>query len=290
MIASGCFSFARDLAGLLDLRRVGGIVTRSITLHPTRGSAATRMAETPSGLLSAVGLQNPGVDAFQAELAALGKLGVPLFASVAGTTVEEYMRVAAKLVSLRLVAGIELNLSCPNAARDGQLFACEPDQAAQAVSAVSGVSRVPVFAKLSSETADIVGVARACIAAGARGLTLINTIPGMAIDVETQRPKLAAVTGGLSGPAIRPIAVHAVFRVARALPNVPILGVGGIVNERDALEFLGVGAWAVQVGTAMFANPAAPVEIALGIGKHLVAQGLAGPAELRGRATAVAAS
>ena len=284
MIASGCFSSPRELAGLVDLRKVGGIVTRSATLAPTRGAPTPRMAETPSGLLSAVGMQNPGVDALVRELPGLAKLGVPLFGSVAGTTVEQYIEVAAKIVSTRTVQALELNLSCPNADRGGRLFACDPDQAASVVAAVSAISRAPVFAKLSAETADIVEVAKACVSSGARGLTLINTIPGTAFDPASHRPRLAAGAGGLSGPAIKPIALLAVVRVCRALSDVPVIGVGGIVSAEDALEFLVAGASAVQVGTAMFSNPASPVEIAVGIGRHLVDAELASPAEVRDHA------
>ena len=281
MIASGCFSSAKELAGLLDLRKVGGVVTRSVTLHPEGGAPGPRMAETPSGLLSSVGLQNPGVDAFLQELPRLAEIGIPVFASIAGHDVEEFMRVAARMVALRTIDALELNLSCANIARGGRLFACDPDQAAETVAAVAGVSRAPVFAKLSSETSDIVEVAKACVSAGARGVTLINPIPGMAIDPGTGRPRLGSGAGGLSGPAIKPISLLAVYRVAQALPQAPILGVGGISTVEDALEFLAAGASAVQVGTAMFSNPAAPVDIAMGIGKHLVARGLTSPADLR---------
>ena len=282
MIASGCFSAPREMTGLLDLPKVGGIVLRSVTLAPELGARTPRMAEAPSGLLSTTGLQNPGVDGLMAELPSLTKLGVPLFASVAGRSVEEYQRVAARLVALRAVAGIELNLSCPNAERGGRLFACDPNQAAEAVAAVAGVSRVPVFAKLSSEAADVVEVAKQCVSGGARGLTLVNAIAGMAIDPETLRPKLADGAGGLSGPAIKPIALMALYRVAEAMPEVPLIGVGGIATGEDALEFLAAGATAVQIGTAMFANPSAPVDVAIGIGKQLVERGLASPAALRG--------
>ena len=284
MIASGCFSAAKDVAGLIDLRNVGAIVTRSVTLGPSQGDPPPRMAETAGGLLTAVGLQNPGVDAFLDELAELGALGVPVFASIAGESVEEYMRVAARMVALRVVSGLELNLSCPNEARGGRLFAVDPDQAAETVAAVSGVSRVPLFAKLSSETSDIVEVAKACLSAGAHGVTLVNTIPGYAVDAATGRPRLASGVGGLSGPAIKPIALLAVHRVAEAMPEATIVGVGGLSTTEDALEFLAAGAHAVQVGTAMFENPGAPVDIALGIGRYLVAQELGSPADVRERA------
>jgi dihydroorotate dehydrogenase (NAD+) catalytic subunit len=241
------------------------------------------MAETAGGLLTAVGMQNPGVDAFLDELAELGGLDVPVVASIAGESVEEYMRVAARMVALRVVSALELNMSCPNEARGGRLFAVDPDQAAEAVAAVAGVSRVPLFAKLSSETSDLVEVAKACLSAGAGGVTLVNTVPGFAVDAGTGRSRLASGWGGLSGPAIKPIALLAVHRVAEAMPEATIFGVGGIGTTEDALEFLAAGASAVQVGTAMYANPAAPVDIALGIGRYLMNQGLRSPADVRER-------
>jgi dihydroorotate dehydrogenase (NAD+) catalytic subunit len=284
MIASGCFSSPRELGRLVDLRKVGGIVTRSITLQPRRGYPTPRMAETDSGLLSAIGLQNPGVERFLEGLPALAKLGIPVIASVAGSTPEEFLHVASRIRSSEMVAGFELNLSAPNDDRQGRAFVCDPDQAAAVVASVTGVARLPVFAKLSADAADIVELTRACVHAGAHGVTLINTISGLAIDPATRRPKLAAVTGGLSGAAIKPLALLAVYRVARELPAVPILGVGGITRDTDAIEFLAAGAWAVQVGTAMFADPAAPVEIALGIARHLMDRELTSPEDLRGAA------
>jgi dihydroorotate dehydrogenase (NAD+) catalytic subunit len=284
MIASGCFSSPKELSGLLDLRKVGGIVLRSVTLGPRRGAPSPRMAETASGLLSSIGLQNPGVDAVLGDLPALARLGVPIFGSVAGTSAEEYMRVAARFASIGVLAGLELNLACPNEERGGRPFASDADQAAAVVASVTGVARVPVLAKLSSETSDLVEVAKACVSSGAHALTLINTVTGIAIDPRTYRPKLASGTGGLSGPAIKPIALLSVFRVAQALPDVPIIGVGGIATAEDAIEFLAAGATAVQVGTAMLVDPSTPVEVALGIGRHLKERGLPGPEALRGAA------
>ncbi|MFN2543922.1 MAG: dihydroorotate dehydrogenase [Actinomycetota bacterium] len=289
MIASGCFSAPKDVSGLVDLRKVGGIVLPSVTMRPRRGSPTPRMAETSSGLLSSIGLQNPGVDAALASLPGLAKIGVPLFASVAGASVEEYLRVAAAFASVGTVAGLELNLSCPNDERGGRFFASDADQAAAAVAAVTGVARVPVLAKLSSETSDVVEVAKSCMSAGARGVTLINTVTGIAIDARTHRPKLASGTGGLSGPAIKPISLLAVYRVAQGLPDVPIVGVGGVTTAEDAVEYIAAGATAVQVGTAMFVDPAAPVEIAIGIGRHLMECGLPDPEALRGTAHGPAA-
>jgi dihydroorotate dehydrogenase (NAD+) catalytic subunit len=284
MIASGFLSSPKELAGLVDPRKVGGIVTRTITAEPNLGAPTPRMAETASGLLAETGLQNEGVEAFVADLPALTQVGVPLFASIGGTTVEEVTRVAARLIALRAVGALELNLSCPDAHREDRPFAASANRAAEVVAAVAGISRVAVFAKLSDEGADVVEVATQCVAAGAHGLTLINPIRGLAIDAETSRPKLASGAGRLSGPAIKPVALLAVYRVAEALPDTPIIGVGGIATADDAVEFLLAGAWAVQIGTAMFTNPSAPVDVAVGVGRYLVEHELSSPAALRGRA------
>ena len=284
MIASGCFSSSRELTGLLDLRKVGGIVMWTITLDPDLGPPAPRMAETPSGLLSATGLQNPGVDAFIDELPALTKTGIPIVASIGGRSVDEFKRVTARLVALRTVQGLEVNLSCANEAQDGRPFAGDVVRAGEVIAAVAGISRVPVFAKLSVDGVDVVEMAKQCIGSGARGLTLVNSIAGLAIDTESSRPKLAAGAGKLSGPAIKPLALLAVYRVAEAIPEASIIGVGGIATAQDALEFMAAGASAVQVGTAMFTNPSAPVDVAVGIGRYLVEHRLPSPDALRGRA------
>lgn len=282
--ASGCFGSGREMAQFIDLREIGGVVTKSVTLRPTKGLPTPRMAETASGMLNAIGLQNPGIAAFMEQDGPyLAELGVPVFVSVAGKTVDEYVRVAAAVHRIPGVVAIEANISCPNVERRNQVFACDPEAAAEVVGAVARLSRLPVFAKLAPDVTDIAQVARACVRAGAHGLSLINTLLGMAIDVDTMRPKLAATTGGLSGPAIRPVAVRAVYQVARALPEVPIIGMGGIASARDAVEFLLAGAWAVAVGTANFYNPSVTVEVSRGIGEYLAARGLSSPADLRGR-------
>jgi dihydroorotate dehydrogenase (NAD+) catalytic subunit len=282
LAASGCFNSGKELSELVDLRRVGGIVTKSVTLHPTRGLPVPRMAETASGMLNAIGLQNPGVDEFVArEGPFISSLGVPVLVSVAGRSVEEFAQVTLRLRDLRGVTAIEANISCPNVERRNQVFACHPDQAAEVIGAMSRLTRLPVFAKLTADVTNIVPVAEACVRAGAHGLSLINTLLGMAIDVESFRPKLGAVTGGLSGPAIRPVAVRCVHQVAQALPDVPIIGIGGITSAPDAVEFLLAGAWAVQVGTANFFNPDALLQVAHGIGQFLARKGLSSPEDLR---------
>ncbi|MGZ5353084.1 MAG: dihydroorotate dehydrogenase [Actinomycetota bacterium] len=282
--ASGCLGAGRDVPGLVDLHRLGGIVTRSLTLSASKGGPAPRGAETPSGFLSWVGLQNPGVDEFIAEdLPRLERSRTPVIASVAGSTPDEYIRVASHLHLRPGVAALEICLSAPDEERHGDPFYAHPERLHEVVGSVSRLSRVPVFVKLPPLLPDLVPTARACVRDGAHGFTLIDAVPGLAVDAQRWRPRLAAPVGGLSGPAIKPIALAAVYRVARELPNVPIMGVGGIWTGEDAVEFLLAGAWAVQVGTAMLVNPSAPVEIARGIHEYLKAKGVASPAELRGR-------
>ena len=288
LAASGTFNSGREMGGLIDLTQVGGIVTKSVTLHPTKGLPTPRMAETPAGMLNAIGLQNSGVDQFlEKEAPFIAAAGVPVFVSIAGTSIDEYVQVAMRVRDVPGVVGIEANISCPNVERRNQVFACYPDQAAEVVGAVSRLSRLPVFAKLTADVTNIVEVADACVRAGAHGLSLINTLLGMAIDVETFRPKLGAVTGGLSGPAIHPIAVRCVYQVARALPGVPIMGIGGVRSATDAAELLLAGASAVQVGTANFHEPEATIRVAEGVAAYLSRHGLSSPAELTGRVRAM---
>jgi dihydroorotate dehydrogenase (NAD+) catalytic subunit len=285
--ASGCFGSGQEMGMVMDLRRIGGIVTKSVTVRPVRGLPPPRMAETESGMLNAIGLQNPGIDEFiRKDGPFISKVGVPVFVSIAGKTVEEFAEVAARLRQIPQIVAIEANISCPNVERRNLVFACDPDAAGQVINRITQVTALPVFAKLTPDVTDIATVARECVRAGATGLSLINTLLGMAIDVDTFRPSLGAVTGGLSGPAIRPVAIRAVFQVARALPEVPIIGMGGIRTARDAIEFLLAGAWAVAVGTANFFNPHATLEIAAGIADFLAARGLRSPSDLRGRVQA----
>ncbi len=281
LAASGCFGFGREMAELLDVASIGGVVTKSVSLEPRRGRPTPRMAETPSGMLNAIGLQNPGVDAFcQGDLKFLAEAGARVVASVVGRSAEEFARVAERLAGEDAVDLLELNLSCPNVDSRGEVFAADPGMAALVVRAVKPVARQPVLAKLTADVTDLVAVARAVVDAGADGLTLINTLLGMAVDVRRRRPKLAAVTGGLSGPAIRPVAVRCVWQVARALPEVPVVGAGGVMTGEDAAELLLVGATAVQVGTASFVNPLATAEVAEGLRDYLQSQGIASVAEL----------
>jgi dihydroorotate dehydrogenase (NAD+) catalytic subunit len=284
LAASGCIGTGRDVPSLVEVHRLGGVVTTSVTLAPSRGAPTPRAAETASGLVSAIGLQNPGVEAFVAEdLPRLAKASVPIVASIAGSTVEEYLRVASVLHRQPGVVALEVYLAAPDEERGGEPFAARLERVIEVVGAVSRLSAVPVFAKLSAFAPDLVETARQCVRVGAHGLTLIDGVPALAVDADRLRAKLATPIGALSGPAIKPIALAAVYRVARALPNVPIMGVGGISTGRDAIEFLLAGAWAVQVGTAILLDPSAPIEIAREIVAYLKDKRIASPAELRGR-------
>jgi dihydroorotate dehydrogenase (NAD+) catalytic subunit len=265
LTASGCAAAGRELDQFFDITEIGAIVTKSIMLNPRSGRPTPRMAETPSGMLNSIGLQGPGIDAFlDSDLAWLRERGARAVVSIAGGSVDEYTRLASKLRHVSDIAAIEVNISCPNVESRGQVFACDPASAADVVAAVRRNTNagVPVLAKLSPDVTDIVAIARSVVDAGADGLSMINTLLGMVIDTDTMRPALAGVTGGLSGPAIRPVAVRCVYQVHAALPDVPILGMGGIRTGLDALEFVLAGASAVSVGTVTFNDPAAPHRIA----------------------------
>ncbi|MGH2764359.1 MAG: dihydroorotate dehydrogenase [Actinomycetota bacterium] len=284
LAASGTFGSGREMSALMDLRQIGGIVTKSITARPVKGLPTPRMVETPSGMLNAIGLQNPGVEAFvEKDGPFISSAGVPVLASIAGRSIQEFAEVAVLVSKVPGVVGIEANISCPNVERRGEVFACDPVAAADVVGTVTRMTHLPVFAKLTADVTDIVEVAQAVVRAGAHGLSLINTLLGMAIDVEAFRPKLGAVTGGLSGPAIRAVAVRCVFQVTRALPDVPIIGMGGIVDTSSAIEFLLAGAKAVAIGTANYFDPHATADVARGIGEFLAGRGMSSPEDLRGR-------
>jgi len=276
LTASGCSAAGRELAPFLDVSALGAIVTKSIMLEPRSGRATPRMAETPSGMLNSIGLQGPGIESFLAnDLPWLAEAGARAVVSIAGGSVEEFTKLAQKLRGSEDIAAIEVNISCPNVADRGLVFACNPGAAAEVISSVRrhAAASVPVYAKLSPDVTDIVSIARAVVDAGADGLSMINTLLGMVIDPDTMRPALAGVTGGLSGPAIRPVAVRAVWQVHQALPEVPILGMGGIRTGLDALEFVLAGASAVSVGTATFNDPSAPARVARELSQALAARG-----------------
>lgn len=284
MIASGCAGTGREIGAFVDTRKLGGIVSRSITVAPRKGTPTPRIAESSSGVVWSTGLQNPGIEAFLAdELPRLVRTGAPVFVSIAGGTLEEFVRLTSLLQGRPGVAAIEIHLSEPDEELDHEVIGSRPDRASEIVGAVARMSMVPVFAKLPALVTDLVDVARACVRAGATGLTLVDAVPAMGVRAERLRPELGAVYGWLSGPAIRPIALRAVHEVARAMPEVPILGSGGVQRGEDAVEMLLAGAWAVQVGTAALVDPAAPVEVAAGVAAFLKRRGLMSPADLLGR-------
>ena len=271
--ASGTFGYAQEFEGYFDLNRMGGIVVKTITRRPRPGNPPPRIVETPAGMLNAIGLQNVGIDAFIAEkLPYLTRLTPPLIVNVAGESVEDFRELTKRIADQAGVAGIELNISCPNVA-GGLDFSTDARLAYQVVKAAREATSLPVIPKLSPNVADVAAVARAVAEGGADAISLINTLVGMAIDVTTRRPKLANVTGGLSGPAIRPVAVRMVWQVARAV-RLPIIGMGGIVTTEDAVEFLLAGATAVAVGTANFLQPGAAVQVIEGLERYCACQGV----------------
>jgi dihydroorotate dehydrogenase (NAD+) catalytic subunit len=277
LTASGCAGSGRELAQFFDVAKIGAVVTKSVMLAPRAGRPTPRMAETPSGMLNSIGLQGPGIDAFlQRDLPWLLSRGARAVVSIAGGTVDEYAELAARLSDSAGVTAIEVNISCPNVEDRGQVFACDAGAAGAVIDAVRGRARydIPVFAKLSPDVTDIVSIARACVAAGADGLSLINTLLGMTIDMDTMRPVLAGVTGGLSGPAIRPVAVRCIWQVREALPDVPIIGMGGVRTGRDALELILAGATLVSVGTAIFHDPSACMRIVRELEEELARRGV----------------
>jgi dihydroorotate dehydrogenase (NAD+) catalytic subunit len=281
--ASGCSAAGQELAPFFDPALLAGVVTKSIMLNARSGRATPRMAETPSGMLNSIGLQGPGVDVFlDRDLPWLEQHGIPAVVSIAGGSVEEYVKLASRIRGRKGLAMLEVNISCPNVEDRGQVFACDPTAAAAVIAAVRRVSSVPVFAKLSPDVTSIVDVAQAVVDAGAHGLSMINTTLGVVIDTDTLRPTLANVTGGLSGPAIRPIAVRCVWQVRQALPEIPILGMGGIRTGLDALQFLAAGANAISVGTAIFGDPSAPLRVLRELEEALALRGFASVDEVVG--------
>jgi len=276
LTASGCAAAGRELDQFFDVAALGAVVTKSIQREPRSGRPTPRMAETASGMLNSIGLQGPGIEAFlDHDLPWLAERGARAVVSIAGGSVEDYAYLARRLRGARGVTAIEVNISCPNVADRGQVFACDPFAAAEVVAAVreATTTSLPVFAKLSPDVTDIVAVAASCVDAGADGLSMINTLLGMALDLDTMRPVLAGVTGGLSGPAVRPVAVRCIWQVHAAMPDVPIIGMGGVRNGLDALELVLAGASAVAVGTAVFNDPNAPLRVLRGLAAALVDRG-----------------
>ncbi len=261
--ASGCAASGKELSNFMDLTSIGGVVTKSVMLEPRAGRATPRMSETPSGMLNGIGLQGPGIDYFlENDLSWLSERKIATIVSIAGNTVEEFSKLAYKLKNRPEILAIEVNISCPNVENRNKVFACNPVTAQDAVKAVrKHISNVPLLAKLSPDVTDIVEIAGSVIKAGVNGLSLINTLLGMVIDTNTFKPVLSGGTGGLSGPAIRPVAVRCIHQVRAAFSEVFILGSGGLRTGSDGLEFIAAGANALSVGTAIFNDPSAPVRI-----------------------------
>lgn len=263
--ASGTYGYGREYSSIVDVNQLGGIVVKGISLKPRPGNPPPRIVETPCGMLNAIGLANVGIEAFLKEkLPWLKKLDTVVIANIYGHSIEEYGLLAAELRGVEGISAIEVNISCPNVERGGMAFGTDPGVAAQVTETVRKNTDKPTIVKLSPNVTDIREIAKAVEMAGADVLSLTNTLTGMAVDIERKRPKLANVSGGLSGPAIRPVALFMVYQVVRSV-RIPVIGMGGIMNERDALEFLIAGARAVQVGTANFVDPQAPIRIIEGL-------------------------
>lgn len=285
LVASGTFGAGREASAFVDLSKLGGVIVKSMTLTPWKGKPTPRMCETPSGMLNAIGIQNKGVDHFlQEDLPWLLKKDATVVASIAGNTVEEFVRVADKIrTGGRGVAAVELNISCPNLEDRNNMFAHSPKATAEVVRNVKeALKRKMVFPKLSPNVTSLVEIAEAAVDAGADGLSLINTVFGMQIDVETRLPKLAGTTGGLSGPAVHPVAVRAVHEVHRAFPDLPLIGQGGVASAEDALQLILAGASAVAVGTANFVDPRTPLRVVEGITDYLARHEMSSVTELIG--------
>lgn len=276
--ASGCASSGKELAQFFPLNQVGAIVTKSVMSKPRHGRPTPRMAETPSGMLNSIGLQGPGIDAFLAnDVPWLIEQKARVIVSIAGETVEEYSTLARKLRSVSGISAVEVNISCPNVENRGMVFACDPESSRRVIDGVRKTigGELPIIAKLSPDVTDLPAIACGVVDAGADGLALINTVLGMVINIDSMKPHLGGKTGGLSGPAIKPVAVRAIYQVHAALPKVPILGMGGVASGRDALELILAGASGVSVGTASFGNPKALIDIQNELRDLLAARGFA---------------
>jgi len=274
--ASGCASSGKELAQFFPLKDIGAVVTKSIMNKPRYGRPTPRMAETPSGMLNSIGLQGPGIEAFLAnDIPWLVEQNSRIIISIAGETIEEYATLARKIRSVAGVSAIEVNISCPNVENRGLVFACDPEASRRVIDGVRKTigGELPIIAKLSPDVTNLPEIAKGVVEAGADALALINTVLGMVINLDTMRPHLGGKTGGLSGPAIKPVAVRAIYQVHAALPEVPILGMGGVLSGRDALELILAGASGVSVGTASFGNPHAAIDIQNELRELLIAKG-----------------
>ncbi|SPF36432.1 Dihydroorotate dehydrogenase B (NAD(+)), catalytic subunit [Syntrophobacter sp. SbD1] len=274
MSASGTFGYGEEYSSFLDLRRLGAVVVKGISLTPRAGNPPPRLVETPAGMLNAIGLENVGVERFLSiKLPFLRDLGVPVIVNIFGNTIEEYGELAARLEGAPGIAAIEINVSCPNVKKGGMVFGTDPAMTSKVVEAVRRATVLPVITKLTPNVTSISEIAKAARGAGSDLISCINTVAAMAVDIFSRRPRLANIFGGLSGPAVKPVALRCVYEVVRAV-DCPVIGIGGIMSATDALEFLLIGACAVQVGTANFINPASTVEIIEGIERFLKVEGI----------------
>lgn len=282
MTASGTFGYGKEFEELIDLNQLGGIIVKGLSLLPSPGNPPPRIIETPCGMLNAIGLENIGIEAFINEkLPFLANFSTPVFINVYGKSVEEYSAMASRIDELDGIAGLEVNISCPNVKAGGVAFGVDCSAAAEVVEQVRKKTTKPLMVKLSPNVTDIVEIAKSVEGAGADSVSLINTLTGMMIDIEKRKPVLANVTGGLSGPAIKPVALRMVWQVAQAV-KIPVIGIGGIMNAEDAIAFFIAGATAVQVGTANFVNPRATIDIIEGVSTYLEQHDLTHIAELIG--------
>ncbi len=286
LTASGTFGYGEEYAEFVDLNKLGGVIVKGVSLRPIKGNPPPRIWETPSGMLNAIGLENPGVDAFLNEkLPYLRNYDAAVIVNVFGYSLEDYVGVVERLDGVPGISGLEMNISCPNVKAGGMVFGTDLKASYELLSAVRKATRLPIIAKLSPNVTDVTEFAKAAQDAGCDGLSLINTLLGMAIDVRCRKPRLANCTGGLSGPAIRPVAVRMVWQTARKT-SLPIIGMGGIVTAEDALEFILAGATAVGVGTANFINPRATVDVIEGLESFMVEQGVENMRDLVGKVNA----
>ncbi len=282
MTASGTFGYGTEYSHLFDIQQLGAIVCKGTTLEPRDGNPQPRLAETACGVLNSIGLQNIGVNALIKEKAPIwASWRVPVIVNIAGETIDDYVQLAGKLDGVAGISAIEINISCPNIKAGGAEFGANPESAAKVTAAVKAATSRPILVKLTPNTSDITKIAMAVAEAGADAISLINTLRGMAIDIAKRRPLLGSITGGLSGPAIKPVALHMVYEVAGAV-EVPVIGCGGITTASDAIEFIMAGASAIQVGTASFTNPRAPLDVLEGIEQFMKKEGIKDIAELIG--------
>lgn len=284
MTASGTFGYGTEYSHMFDVQKLGAIICKGTTLEPREGNPQPRLVETAGGLLNSIGLQNIGVNALIKEKATIwASWQVPVIVNIAGETIDDYIQLASQLEGIAGISGLEVNISCPNIKAGGAEFGANPDSAAEVTSAVRKATSLPMLVKLTPNTSDIAQVALAVAEAGADAISLINTLKGIAIDITKRKPLLGSITGGLSGPAIKPVALHMVYEVAGVV-EVPIIGCGGINTASDALEFIMAGASAIQVGTASFTNPHVPLDVLEGIEQFMKKEGIDNLTELIGAA------